>query len=220
MPIRYQSLKTALLGIAIGLGFLLQAHPAEARDIQRAVFAGGCFWCVEADFEKVAGVSGAVSGFAGGTTANPTYKDVTGGNTGHFEAVEITYDADQVSYAQLLHMFLRSIDPLDAGGQFCDRGNSYRTAIFVNTQAESDAASAAFNQAQQDLGRGIATQIIAGATFFPADASHQDYYKGQSIVLTRRGPKTQANAYEFYRDACGRDDRVRAVWGSAAPFAG
>ena len=220
MHIRLQSVKTALLGIAIGVGFFLQAHPAHARDIQTAVFAGGCFWCVEADFEKVPGVSEVVSGFAGGSTANPTYKDVTGGNTGHFEAVEITYDADQVSYAQLLHMFFRSIDPLDAGGQFCDRGDSYRTAIFVRTQAEADAATAAFNQAQSDLGRRVATQLISGATFYPADASHQDYYKGQSIVLTRRGPKSQADAYQFYRMACGRDDRVRAVWGAAAPFAG
>ena len=220
MTIQLQTIKSTLLSIAIGIGFLLQAHPAQAQNIQRAVFAGGCFWCVEADFEKVPGVIEAVSGFAGGTTANPTYKEVTGGNTGHYEVVEITYDASQVSYAQLLHLFFRSIDPLDAGGQFCDRGDSYRTAIFVNTQAEADAATAAFNQAQSDLGRRVATALISGATFYPADASHQDYYKGQSIVLTRRGPKKQSDAYEFYRTACGRDARVRAVWGSAAAFAG
>lgn len=220
MQFRLQTLKTALLGLSIGIGIILQGHPAEARDIQRAVLAGGCFWCVEADFESVAGVSEVVSGYAGGTTANPTYDQVTGGGTGHYEVVQITYDADQISYAQLLDLFLRSVDPLDAGGQFCDRGDSYRTAIFVSTQAESDAAAAAINQAQRDLGQRVVTPIITGAQFFPAEAYHQDYYKGRSIVLTRRGPKSQAEAYKFYRNACGRDDRVRAVWGNAAAFAG
>jgi len=220
MTYQLETIKTVALGAAIGMGMMLLAHPAQARDIQQAVFAGGCFWCVEADFEKVTGVSEVVSGYAGGTTTNPTYKQVTGGGTGHYEAVEITYDADQVSYDQLLNLFLRSVDPLDAGGQFCDRGDSYRTAIFVNTQAESNAAAAAINQAQRDLGQQVVTPIIANAQFYRAEAYHQDYYKGQSIVLTRRGPKSQSEAYKFYRNACGRDDRVRAVWGSAAPFAG
>jgi len=212
-------MRTFLLGFLIAIGILMQSHPAEARDLQRAVVAGGCFWCVEADFEKVAGVIEVVSGYAGGTTENPNYKQVTGGGTGHYEVVEITYDADQISYAQLLSLFLRSIDPLDAGGQFCDRGDSYRTAIFVSTQAQSDAAAAAINQAQRDLGQTVATRIIPNATFYPAESYHQDYYKGRGIVLTRRGPKSKAEAYQFYRDACGRDDRVRAVWGPAAAFA-
>lgn len=220
MCLRIQSLKTCLLGFAIMIGFFLNAHPAEARDIQRLVVAGGCFWCVEADFEKVTGVVEAVSGYAGGTTANPTYDQVTGGGTGHYEAVEITYDADVVSYDALLAMFFRSIDPLDAGGQFCDRGESYRTAVFVETQQQADAATAAFNDAQAALGRQVATALISGATFYPAEAYHQDYYKGTALVLTRRGPKSKAEAYKFYRDACGRDARVRAVWGSEAAFAG
>ena len=215
MPIRYQSLKTALLGIAIGLGFLLQAHPAEARDIQRAVFAGGCFWCVEADFEKVNGVIGAVSGYTGGQVANPTYKQVTRGGTGHYEAVQITFDPDVISRASLMNMFLRSVDPTDAGGQFCDRGNSYRTAIFVSDQDEKTTATKAVADAQAELGQTIVTPILPASPFYRAEEYHQDYYKGRSLVLTRAGPKSQATAYSFYRDACGRDERVRELWGKA-----
>ena len=220
MCIKLQTIKTLVLGLAIGVGLILQANPAKAQTLERAVLAGGCFWCVEADFEKVPGVVEVVSGYAGGTTPNPTYEQVTGGGTGHYEAVEITYDSSQVSYDDLLRLFFRSVDPLDAGGQFCDRGDSYRTAVFVDRAEQTAAAQAAFADAQRALGRPLATQLISGASFYEAEAYHQDYYKGQSIVLTRRGPKTQAAAYEFYRNACGRDARVRALWGSAAPFAG
>ena len=120
-----ESIKTSLLLIAIVAGFLLSSKSAHARDVQQMVVAGGCFWCVERDFERVDGVIDVVSGYSGGTTANPTYRDVTRGGTGHYEVVQITYDADVVSYAQLLHAFFRSVDPTDPGGQFCDRGDSY-----------------------------------------------------------------------------------------------
>ena len=220
MRVTLRTIKTILLGGFIAVGLMLKGHPAEAQDLQRAVFAGGCFWCVEADFEKVPGVIDAVSGYAGGTVANPTYEQVTAGGTGHYEAVEITFDADRVSYETLLRLFFRSVDPLDAGGQFCDRGDSYRTAIFVDTQAQSDAATQAFLEAQAALGQRVATALIAGARFYPAEAYHQDYYKGTEIVLTRRGPKSKAEAYAFYRQACGRDARVRAVWGGQAAFSG
>ena len=220
MCIKLQTVKTFLLALAIGVGLILQAHPARAQSAETAVLAGGCFWCVEADFEKVPGVIEVVSGYAGGTTPNPTYEQVTAGGTGHYEAVEITYNPAQVTYAELLRLFFRSVDPLDAGGQFCDRGDSYRTAVFVNGAEEIATAQAAFADAQRALGRPLATQLISGATFYDAEAYHQDYYKGQSIVLTRRGPKTQADAYAFYRSACGRDARVRALWGREAPFAG
>lgn len=220
MPNHIQNVKTVALAIVIGIGFILQAGPAQARDVQKMVVAGGCFWCVEADFEKVDGVIGVVSGYTGGTTANPTYDDVTSGGTGHYEAVEITYDADRVSYAQLLNSFIRSIDATDAGGQFCDRGDSYRTAIFVSNAQERSAAEQAISQAEQALGAKIVTPVLPAAPFYEAEAYHQDYYKGRSIVLTRRGPKSQMEAYKFYRDACGRDARVRQLWGDAAPFAG
>ena len=194
----------------------LMPAAAVADDIQTAYFAGGCFWCVESDFEKVRGVSEVVSGYTGGNTVDPTYETLKG--SGHYEAVEITYDADVVSYEQLLHAFFRSVDPTDAGGQFCDRGDVYRTAVFVSTPEERAAAEAAKASAQRALGQTIVTPILDAATFYEAEAYHQDYYLGQNRVLTRRGIKTQEEAYKFYRDACGRDDRVLALWGDAAPF--
>ncbi len=217
MCIKTQTLKSILLALAIGVGFILQSSPAQARDMQVATFAGGCFWCIESDFERVQGVSEVVSGYTGGTTANPTYATLKG--SGHYEAVQIRYDADQVSYAQLLNLFFRSVDPTDAGGQFCDRGPSYRTAIFAANAAERQAAEAAKAQAQRDLGQAIVTPILNASAFTDAEAIHQDYYKGDKIILTRRGPKSQAEAYKFYRNACGRDQRVLELWGSAAPFA-
>ncbi|SMY07179.1 peptide-methionine (S)-S-oxide reductase MsrA [Flavimaricola marinus] len=207
--------KMIALGVAVVAGLVLQSTGAKADTM---VVAGGCFWCVEADFEKVSGVSEVVSGFAGGTVANPTYRQVTAGGTGHYEVVQITYDPSVVTYDQLLYLFLRSVDPLDAGGQFCDRGESYRTAIFVETAAQRQSAENAISQAGQELGQRIAVRIEPAATFYPADDYHQDYYRGRQIVVTRQGPKTQANAYEFYRNGCGRDARVRQIWGDDAPF--
>lgn len=210
-------MKNQFAAFSLVLGSLFSGS-AIAEDIQTLTVAGGCFWCVESDFESVNGVIEAVSGFAGGATANPTYKQVTQGGTGHYEAVQITYDADVVTVDQLLHSFVRSIDPTDNGGQFCDRGDTYRTAIFVADATEQQAAQSALTGAQRALGQDIVTEVLPLTTFFPAEAYHQDYYKSNSIVVTRRGPMTKANAYKFYRDACGRDDRVRALWGEDAPF--
>jgi peptide-methionine (S)-S-oxide reductase len=220
MPRPTRTLKTVALAVAIAVGFLIQSTAAQARDMQVLSVAGGCFWCVEADFEKVAGVEEVVSGYTGGTVENPTYKQVTRGGTGHYEAVEIRYDADQVSARQLFDLFFRSIDPTDAGGQFCDRGESYRTAIFVSDPAEQQQARAAKAAAERELGQSIVTPILDAGPFYEAEAYHQDYYKGQDRILTRRGIKTQAEAYEFYRDACGRDERIRELWGDDAPFVG
>ncbi|MEM8536399.1 MAG: peptide-methionine (S)-S-oxide reductase MsrA [Pseudomonadota bacterium] len=200
----------------LALTLAVLAAPAAAQDIRTATVAGGCFWCVEADFEKVAGVSEVVSGYTGGTTADPTYETIKG--SGHFEAVEIIYDADVVSYEQLMFAFFRSIDPTDAGGQFCDRGDVYRTAVFVSTPEERAIAEAAKAQAQRDLGQTIVTPILDAATFYEAEAYHQDYYLGQNRVITRGGIKRQADAYKFYREGCGRDARVAQLWGDAAPF--
>jgi peptide-methionine (S)-S-oxide reductase len=183
---------------------------------QTLVLGGGCFWCVEKDFESVPGVTSAVSGFAGGKTADPTYKQVTAGGTGHYEAVQITYDDTKISFARLLNRFLRSVDPTDGGGQFCDRGDSYRTAIFVDGPAERAEAHAAIAEAEQELGATIATRILPSGPFYPAEDYHQDYYKSGDIIITRFGPRTKASAYKLYREACGRDARVRQLWGSAA----
>jgi peptide-methionine (S)-S-oxide reductase len=199
----------AILWLGLGLG-------AAQADQKTAVVAGGCFWCVEKDFESVPGVTSVVSGFAGGKTANPTYKQVTAGGTGHYEAVQITYDDSKVSYADLMTLFFRSVDPTDAGGQFCDRGDSYRTAIFVSGPAERAAAKAASAEAEQQLGAPIATKILAAGPFYAAEDYHQDYYKSSDIIITRFGPRTKASAYKLYREACGRDARVKQLWGSAA----
>ena len=194
---------------------MLAMTGAAAAKTEKAVFAGGCFWCVESDFEAVAGVRSVVSGYTGGASANPTYKD----HEGHYEAVEITFDNARISYADLVAKFLRSVDVTDAGGQFCDRGPSYRTAIFVRTTEQQAAAKAAVAAAGAQLGRKIVTPVLAAKTFWRAEDYHQDYYKGTDYVLTRAGPKQQRNAYAFYRKACGRDARVKAVWGADAAFA-
>jgi peptide-methionine (S)-S-oxide reductase len=213
-------MKPVLLAAAITVGYAIQCGDVRAQSTETAIVAGGCFWCVEADFEKVRGVVEVVSGYTGGTLANPTYRQVTAGGTGHYEAVEITYDPSVINYAQILDLFLRSVDPTDAGGQFCDRGESYRTAIFVGNQDERRTARAAIERAKSELGREIVTPVLDEARFYVAEDYHQDYYKSSEIILTRFGPRTKAAAYKLYRDACGRDDRVRALWGEAAPFAG
>ena len=216
---RIRTVKTCLLSFMIVLGFFAQSKPSHAQKLETLTVAGGCFWCVEADFEKVKGVVEVVSGFSGGTVANPTYKQVVKGGTGHLEAVQITFDPNTVAVDTLLAMFFRSIDPTDAGGQFCDRGQSYSSAIFA-TSSQTAAANKAKAGAQADLGLNIVTPVLKSQDFYPADAGHQDYYKQTGLVLTRFGPKSKANAYKAYREACGRDKRVKELWGSAAPFAG
>jgi peptide-methionine (S)-S-oxide reductase len=217
---RFQNLKTLALTIFILLGGLAHGHRAQAMGTDTLVVAGGCFWCVESDFESVPGVRGVVSGYTGGSTKNPSYKDVTKGGSGHYEAVKITFDPDTVTRETLLDLFFRSVDPTDAGGQFCDRGESYRSAIFVANKVEQGLAESAKSKAQAQLGQTIVTPILREGKFYKAEAYHQDYYKGSKIVLTRFGPKKQSEAYKRYRKACGRDARVKALWGSDAPFIG
>ena len=196
------------LTIAMTIAMTGAAHAKT----EKAIVAGGCFWCVESDFEQVPGVKSVVSGYTGGTSSNPTYES----HEGHYEAVEITFDNAVISYADLMAKFLRSIDVTDAGGQFCDRGDSYRTAIFATSAEQKQAAEAAISAAEKTLGQTIVTPVLPAAPFWPAEAYHQDYYKSSDIVLTRGGPKQKKNAYKFYREGCGRDDRLRAVWGAEA----
>ncbi|WP_170459480.1 peptide-methionine (S)-S-oxide reductase MsrA [Ruegeria arenilitoris] len=213
-------IKLTLLFALIALALILRAQPSPAAGTETLTVAGGCFWCVEADFESVPGVIEAVSGYTGGTTPNPTYSQVTSGGTGHYEAVQITFDPARVSRETLLNLFFRSVDPTDAGGQFCDRGDSYRTAIFVSDTGEKALAERSKAETQRALGQAIVTPVLSLGAFYPAEAYHQDYYKGKKLVFTRFGPKRQLNAYKAYRKACGRDARVRQLWGNAAPFAG
>jgi len=212
-----EDFKPLALALLIAIAGMTRCGAASAADLQTLTVAGGCFWCVEADFEKVDGVTGAVSGFTGGTLKNPSYKDVTAGGTGHYEAVEITFDPNVVTRETLLNMFFRSVDPTDTGGQFCDRGDSYRTAIFVSSPDEKALAVQAKSDAMTALGQKIVTPILSAGPFYPADEYHQNYYKGTKLLLTRFGPKRQAAAYKRYREACGRDKRVKQLWGNAAP---
>lgn len=168
---------------------------------EQAVFAGGCFWSVEAAFERMPGVTAAVSGFAGGSTANPSYEQVVRGGTGHLEAVRVTYDPAQISYRQLVDAFWRTIDPTDAGGQFCDRGASYGTAVFA-TAAQRPAAEASRAEAAAVIGEGrFRTPVRPAARFWPAGAEHQDF--------ARRNPVR----YGGYSRFCGRAARLAQVWG-------
>jgi len=213
-----RNIKAGLLALLIAVGFGAQTKTAHAAETEVLTVAGGCFWCVEADFEKVRGVREVVSGYTGGSVNNPTYKEVVRGGTGHYEAVEIKYDPAKVSARQLYDLFFKSVDPTDAGGQFCDRGDSYRTAIFVSDSGQKQAAEAAKAEAGRALGQKIVTPILQASEFYDAEEYHQDYYKGDKIVLTRFGPKSQAAAYKRYREACGRDQRIKSLWGNSAPF--
>jgi peptide-methionine (S)-S-oxide reductase len=202
-----------LAGIVMVLGASLSA-PASAAT---AIFAGGCFWCTEADFDKVAGVTETISGFTGGSVENPTYQQVARGGTGHYEAVRVTYNPSVVSYEELLDVFWHSVDVTDAGGQFCDRGDSYRTAVFVANDAERTAAEASKRAVASDLRLGsVVTPILDAVPFYAADPYHQNYYLSDVRILTRFGYVSKADAYKGYREGCGRDARLRQVWGSTA----
>ena len=166
-----------------------------------AVFAGGCFWCTESDFDKIPGVLSTTSGYTGGKLKNPTYKQVSAGGTGHIEAVRVTYDPSKVSYSTLAARFIRTVDPLDSGGSFCDRGYHYRAAFFVATPAQRKIAETITKRTQGTLKKPVATLILPAATFYPAEAYHQNYYKKNPI------------RYRFYRANCGRDARLKEVWG-------
>jgi peptide-methionine (S)-S-oxide reductase len=171
-----------------------------------ATFAGGCFWCMEPPYDELDGVIATVSGYTGGSKVDPTYEEVSTGGTGHTEAVRITYDPAKMSYERLLEVFWRNVDPLDAGGQFCDRGDQYRTGIFVHDEEQRRLAEAS-KQALTDSGRfqqPIVTEIVAAGAFYPAEDYHQDYYEKNPI------------RYKFYRWNCGRDARLTQLWGDAA----
>jgi peptide-methionine (S)-S-oxide reductase len=198
---------SALRGLVLIAGFaaMVSAAPAQPAGTARAVFAGGCFWCVESDFDKVDGVLSTTSGYTGGTTAHPTYEQVSAKNTGHAEAVEIVYDPKKVSYEKLLDHYWRSIDPTTRNAQFCDHGSPYRTAIFAQDDAQLQAARASLSALERTkpFKEPIVTEIVKGGTFYPAEEYHQDYYKKNPI------------RYQYYRTACGRDARIKQLWGSS-----
>jgi peptide-methionine (S)-S-oxide reductase len=190
--------------IIAGLLCLASVGAADAQELAKATFAGGCFWCMEPPFDALDGVVSTTSGYTGGHTANPTYEQVSAGKTGHTEAVEIVYDPRKVTYARLLEVFWRNIDPLTANAQFCDTGSQYRAGIFVHDATQRRLAEASKDAAAQRLQKPIVTEITAASQFWPAEEYHQDYYKKNPI------------RYKFYRTSCGRDRRLEAIWGPDA----
>jgi len=177
--------------------------PANAPGLQVATFGGGCFWCMEPPFDKLSGVVSTTSGYIGGTVPNPTYEQVSAGGTGHAEVVQVKYDPSKISYAKLLEVFWRNIDPLTPNRQFCDAGSQYRSAVFYHGDDQRRAAEASKGVLERSgrFKRPIVTQIVPASTFYPAEEYHQDYY----LKNPRR--------YRFYRGRCGRDDRLEEVWG-------
>ena len=182
---------------------LALAASAAGQGAERAtaIFAGGCFWCTEADFDKVPGVLATTSGYIGGKTANPTYQQITGGGTGHAEAVKIEYDPRQVNYEKLLGIYWRTIDPTVVNRQFCDVGDQYRTAIFFGNDSERKVAEDSKKKVEAQLKQMIHTQIVQAGVFYPAEDYHQDFHVRNSTK------------YKFYRWNCGRDQRLEQLWG-------
>ncbi len=172
----------------------------------KAIFAGGCFWCVESDFDKVPGVVSTTSGYIGGKTAKPTYAEVSGNGTGHAEAVEIVFDPAKVSYSQLVEHFWRTIDPTTKDQQFCDRGSPYRTAIFAQDAEQLNIAQASRSALEKSkpFKEPIVTQVVLANAFYPAESYHQDYYLKNPV------------RYKYYRSSCGRDSRLKQLWGDKA----
>ena len=176
------------------------AQDTAENTYKTAILAGGCFWCVESDFDKLDGVIETISGYTGGTTQNPTYKEISYQPTGHYEAVKIVYDSTKLSYDDILNKFWRTIDPFDAAGQFCDKGPQYRAAIFFLDDAQKEAAIKSRVETQKLFDEQIVTEILEAKEFYDAEDYHQDYHNTNPI------------RYNFYRSRCGRDKRVQSVW--------
>jgi len=198
----YTSLALSLALVAA----LIASSPVGAQTgLAKATFAGGCFWCMEHPFDELDGVVSTTSGYIGGRKANPTYREVSSGTTGHAEAVEVVYDPRKVSYEKLLEVFWVNVDPTDSGGQFCDRGSQYRTGIFYYTDEQkrlAEASKAALERSKP-FKEPIVTEITKATTFYAAEDYHQDYYLKNPV------------RYKFYRTGCGRDARLKALWGKA-----
>ena len=208
LPIRARarSIKSAPKLISLTLLFiLLFSGWGVAQETDGiATFAGGCFWCMQEPFDTLTGVERTVVGFSGGRTVNPSYREVTAGITGHYEVVQVHYDPDQVTYRQLVDIFWRNVDPLDGEGQFCDRGELYRTAIFTHNRDQRQVASASLRELNRSerFKNSIKTVILSYEAFYPAEEYHQNYYR------------TNSGRYKLYRYLCGRDTRLRELWGT------
>ncbi len=178
--------------------------PALGAGEAEAIFAGGCFWCMEGPFEALSGVLSATSGYTGGKVPGASYEQVSNGGTGHFEAIRVVYDPARVSYAQLLQVFLHNVDPTQDDGQFCDHGSQYLSAVFVHDAAQRKLARETLDAAQKELKRKVVTPVLEQSTFYVAEAYHQDFYR------------THSEHYHSYRTGCGRDARLQQLWGNRA----
>ena len=192
-----------LVGVSV---VMLVGGPANATDLEKAVFAGGCFWCMEAPFDQLPGVVSVTAGYTGGHKKSPTYKEVSAGGTGHAEAVQVVYDPSRISYSSLLAVFWRNIDPTVTDRQFCDVGHQYRAAIFYRGEEQRKSAlqSKAALQKKRPFREAVVTEIAPAAEFYPAEEYHQHYYKKNPL------------RYSYYRSGCGRDNRLKELWGSGA----
>jgi peptide-methionine (S)-S-oxide reductase len=181
-------------------------RPGGGRKLEKATFAGGCFWCMEEAFDKVDGVISTTSGYTGGTKVNPTYEEVSAGGTGHAESVDVVYDPAKVTYERLLDVFWHNVDPTTPDRQFCDRGDQYRSAIFYRNETQKRLAedSKRAIEASGRLAAPIATQIVPATAFYPAEEYHQDYYEKNPL------------RYKFYKSGCGREKRLQQLWGDEA----
>ena len=198
----------ALAGVllVVGQAGAKEGEAAAGRRVEKATFAGGCFWCMEAPFDKLDGVVSVTVGYTGGRTVRPTYEEVSGGGTGHAESVEIVFDPARIGYGKLLEVFWRNVDPTTPNRQFCDVGTQYRAAIFYHGEEQKRLAEASKNalEASKRLPAGIATEIVPAGEFWPAEEYHQHYYKKNPV------------RYKFYRYNCGRDRRLEELWGRDA----
>jgi len=194
-------LRIAVIFLIVGGGVVHAAQSPGSTPTAKATFAGGCFWCMEPPYDELEGVTSTISGYIGGTKKDPTYEQVSAGTTGHTEAVQITYDPQKVTYEKLLEIFWRNIDPLTANAQFCDSGSQYRSGIFYHDEAQKKLAEASKKRVQTRFKQPVVTEITAASEFYPAEDYHQDYYKKNPI------------RYKIYRYGCGRDQRLKELWG-------
>lgn len=203
MRINLSRFMAALAGLVLGVALAATAAEpvAQGKATATAIFAGGCFWCMVHPFDELAGVVSVTSGYTGGHKVNPTYQEVSAGDTGHVEAVQIVFDPNQIGYKKLLEVFWRNVDPLDKGGQFCDRGSTYQSVIFYQNDEQKRLAEQSKATIEKQLGKTVVTAIRPAATFYAAEDYHQDYYKKNPL------------RYKYYRYSCGRDQRLEQLWG-------
>jgi len=192
---------TVVLSLFIA-GAALAEDSKHPPTTEIATFAGGCFWCMHGEFAGIDGVTKVVSGYTGGTTRNPTYEQVSAGNTGHIEAIEVTFNPAKVSYENLLDIFWENVDPLDANGQFCDKGSQYLAGVFYHNETQKSLAETSKKRVEDKLKEPVATLLRPAVTFYPAEDYHQDYYIKSKM------------RYTMYRMGCGRDERLEQLWGT------